>query len=36
MVELREITRSNFENVLELKIAEFQESFVSLVVYSLA
>lgn len=36
MVELREITRSNFENVLELIIAEFQESFVSSVVYSLA
>ncbi len=36
MVELREITKENLEEVLELKIAKQQESFVSSTAYSLA
>ncbi|MBQ3161743.1 MAG: GNAT family N-acetyltransferase [Oscillospiraceae bacterium] len=36
MVELKEITPDNFEEVLNLKVAEHQKSFVSTVAYSLA
>ena len=36
MVELREITEDNLEEVLDLKVSENQESFVSSVAYSLA
>lgn len=36
MIELKEITPDNFEKVLNLKVAEYQKSFVSTVVYSLA
>lgn len=36
MVELREITKDNFDDVLRLKVAKNQESFVSSTSYSLA
>ena len=36
MVELREITEDNFDEVIELRVSENQEGFVSSVVYSLA
>jgi len=36
MVELREITKENLEEVLDLSICEHQESFVSSTAYSLA
>lgn len=36
MVELREITEDNFEEVINLKVSKNQESFVSSVAYSLA
>ena len=36
MVELKEITKDNLEEVLKLKVAEDQENFVSSTVYSLA
>lgn len=36
MVELREITEDNFEEVIELRVSENQEGFVSSVAYSLA
>ena len=36
MVELREITEDNFDEVIELRVSEDQEGFVSSVVYSLA
>jgi len=36
VVELKEITPDNFEEVLNLKVAEHQKSFVSTVAYSLA
>lgn len=36
MVELREITKDNFEAVLELKVSESQENFVSSTAYFLA
>ena len=36
MVELREITKDNLEEVLDLRIHEHQESFVSSTAYSLA
>ena len=36
MVKLKEITPDNFEEVLNLKVAEHQKSFVSTVAYSLA
>lgn len=36
MVELREITKDNFEDVLGLRVAEGQETFVSTTAYSLA
>ena len=36
MVELREITEDNFEEVINLKVSMNQESFVSSVAYSLA
>ena len=36
MVELREITKDNFEDVLKLKVSESQEDFVSSTAYSLA
>ena len=36
MIELKEITTDNFEEILSLKVAEHQKSFVSTVAYSLA
>ncbi len=36
MVELREITMENLDDVLNLKVAKGQESFVSTTAYSLA
>ena len=36
MVELREITEDNFDEVIELRVSENQEGFVSSVAYSLA
>ena len=36
MIELREITRENFEEIVNLKVFENQEGFVSSVAYSLA
>lgn len=36
MVELKEITKDNLEDVLKLKVAENQEEFVSSNVHSLA
>lgn len=36
MIELREITKDNFEAVLNLKVSKNQEDFVSSTVYSLA
>ncbi len=36
MVELKEITKDNFEEVLKLKVAESQENFVSSTVHTLA
>ena len=36
MIELKEITKGNFEEILSLKVAEHQKSFVSTVAYSLA
>lgn len=36
MVELREITMENLDDVLKLKVAKGQESFVSTTAYSLA
>ena len=36
MVELKEITKDNFEEILNLKISKQQEGFVSSVAYSLA
>lgn len=36
MVELKEIVIDNYEDVLKLKVAEYQENFVSSVVHSLA
>lgn len=33
MVELREITKDNFEDVLELKVSGFQEDFVLFTAY---
>ena len=36
MVELKEITKDNFEEILSLKVAEHQKNFVSTVAYSLA
>lgn len=36
MVNLKEITPNNFEEVINLKVAEYQKNFVSTVAYSLA
>ena len=36
MVELREITKDNLEDILELRVAEYQEKFVSSTAYALA
>lgn len=36
MVELKEITKDNFEEVLKLKVSEKQSNFISSTVYSLA
>ena len=36
MVELREITEDNFDEVIELRVSENQDGFVSSVAYSLA
>lgn len=36
MVELKEITKDNFEEILDLKVSEQQKHFVSSVAYSLA
>ena len=36
MIELKEITPANYEEVLNLKVAEHQKSYVSTVAYSLA
>ncbi len=36
MVELKEITKDNFEEILNLKVSKQQEGFVSSVAYSLA
>lgn len=36
MVELREITKDNFEEVMKLRVSEDQEGFVSSIAYSLA
>lgn len=36
MINLREITEDNFEDVLRLKVKKTQENFVSTTVYSLA
>lgn len=36
MIELKEITKDNYENVICLKVSENQEGYVSANVYSLA
>ncbi len=36
MVELKEVTKENFDEVLKLKVSEKQQNFVSSTVYSLA
>lgn len=36
MVELRQITQHNFDEVINIKVAEHQQAFVSTVAYSLA